>query len=118
MSTRDGDIVERKQLSPLEVFFVKAGVVTAAIVIVLYFSVDFLEGFVERKADQLNAFKGGPDFWAQMEQKLYALADQPDVPPERKKKIVDALRRLSLKYKPYVDALNGNEEPATLRKDR
>jgi hypothetical protein len=40
------------------------------------------------------------------------LADEPDLPPEKKKKIVDALHRLSIKYKPYVDALSGNDAPA------
>ena len=111
MSDNDAPHEERRQLSSLEVFFVKAGIVTAAIVIVLYFAVDFLEGFVERKADQFTALRGGPAFWATMEQKLYALADEPDLPPEKKKKLIDALRRLSSKYKPYLEALNGEPPP-------
>jgi hypothetical protein len=40
------------------------------------------------------------------------LADEPDLPPEKKKKIVDALHKLSIKYKPYVDALSGNDAAA------
>jgi hypothetical protein len=107
MSTENMASTERKELSPLETFFVKAGVVTAAIVITLYFAIDFLEGFVERKAEQLAVLKGGKAFWVTMEQKLYTLADEPDLPPERKQKILDALRRLSSKYKPYLEALNG-----------
>jgi hypothetical protein len=43
-----------------------------------------------------------------MEYKLYKLPDAPDMPPEQKKKIIDALHRLSVKYKPFVDALAGD----------
>jgi len=32
-----------------------------------------------------------------------------DLPPEKRKKIVEALHRLSIKYKPYVEALSGND---------
>jgi hypothetical protein len=53
-----------------------------------------------------------PAFWGRIETKLYSLADEPDLPPEKKKKIMDALHRLSIKYKPHVDALSGNDAPA------
>jgi hypothetical protein len=53
------------------------------------------------------ALKGAPAFWSAMEYKLYKLADAPDMPPEQKK-IIDALHRLSVKYKPFVDALAGD----------
>jgi hypothetical protein len=53
------------------------------------------------------ALKGAPAFWSAMEYKLYKLADAPDMPPEQKK-IIDALHRLSAKYKPFVDALAGD----------
>ena len=39
---------------------------------------------------------------------LLAARDAPDMPPEKKKKIIDALHRLSVKYKPFVDALAGD----------
>jgi hypothetical protein len=50
-----------------------------------------------------------------MELKLYRLADEPDLPPEKKKKIVDALRKLSTKYRPYFEAL-GDASPAEPKK--
>jgi hypothetical protein len=43
-----------------------------------------------------------------MEGKLYKLASAPDLPPEKKEKIVNALRTLSVRYKPYVDAIAGD----------
>jgi len=97
-----------KELTPLQIFFFKVGIVTAAVVVVLYASGYFLEAFIARQADQLAFLKGGPAFWSAMEYKLYKLADAPDMPPEQKKKIIDALHRLSVKYKPFVDALAGD----------
>jgi hypothetical protein len=110
----DDDLItsERKELSPLQIFFVKAVVITAAIVIVLYFAGYFLQVAIASKAEQLTFLKGGPVFWEQMEHKLYTFADQPDMPPEKKQKIIDALRRISTKYKPFIDALDGQDAPA------
>ncbi len=98
-----------KELTPLQIFFFKVGIVTAAAVVILYAAGYFLEVIIARQADQLTLLRGGPAFWSTMEYKLYTLADAPDMPPEKKKKIVDALRRLSTKYKPFVDALAGND---------
>jgi hypothetical protein len=50
--------------------------------------------------------QGGPAFWSAVEGKLYKLADAPDLPPERKDKIIKALQKLSAKYHPYIDALS------------
>jgi hypothetical protein len=97
-----------KELTPLQIFFFKVGIVTAAVVVILYAAGYFLEAFIARQADQLAFLRGGPAFWRTMEYKLYSLADEPDLPPEKKKKIIDALHRLSVKYKPFVDALAGD----------
>jgi hypothetical protein len=98
----------RGELSPLQIFFFKVGIVTAAVVVILYASGYFLEAFIARQSEQLAMLKGGPAFWSMMEYKLYRLADAPDMPPEQKKKIIDALHHLSVKYKPFVDALAGD----------
>ena len=56
--------------------------------------------------------KGGPAFWETMERKLYKLGDEPDLPPDKKQKILIALRKLPVKYEPYLDAVAGeNGEP-------
>jgi hypothetical protein len=112
--TSDDELItaEAKPLSPLQIFLVKVAIVTAAIVVILYCASYFFESFIAGKADQLTFLKGGAAFWGRVETKLYSLADEPDVPPEKKKKIIDALHKLSIKYKPYVDALGGNDAPA------
>jgi hypothetical protein len=112
MSDDDLITADKKELSPLQIFFVKVAIITAAIVVVLYFAGYFLQVAIASKAEQLTFLKGGPVFWEQMERKLYTFADQPDMPPEKKQKIIDALRRISTKYKPFVDALEGEGAPA------
>jgi hypothetical protein len=111
---------EQKELSlsPLQTFFAKVAIVTGAILITAYFvsslAVSFATSQMDKFASQMDrlALKGGPAFWGTMETKLYALADAPDLPPEKKKKIIDAIHKLSVKYKPYVDALVHDGEAA------
>jgi len=98
-----------RELTPLQIFFFKVGIVTAAIVAVLYASGYFLDAFLAREAERITVLKGGPSFWATVEYKLYRMADEPDLPPEKKQKIIDALHKLSVKYQPYIDALAGKD---------
>lgn len=92
--------------SPLQTFFVKVAIVTGAILTILFSASSLTLSFVTSQEQQLKSLGGGSAFWTALEQKLYTLADAPDVPPERKKKIIGALHRLSGKYRPYFDALN------------
>ena len=112
MSESELEVAKVHELSPLQVFFAKVAIVTLALLIVLYCASYFIQSYIESKAESLQMLKGGPAFWGTIERKLYTLADEPDLPPEKKKKIVDALHKLSIKYKPYVDALSGNDAPA------
>ena len=94
-----------QSFSPLMVFFMKLVAITAASLVFFYVVFSLVTGFIEEKMDELAILKGGPAFWATMEGKLYKLASAPDLPPQKKEKIINALRTLSLRYKPYVDAL-------------
>lgn len=106
-------------LSPLHTFLAKVAIVTGAFLIVAYFvsslTVSFANSQMDRITMEINklGLKGGPAFWSAVETKLYALADAPDLPPERKQKIIDAIQKLSVKYKPYVDAFAQDGAPAT-----
>ncbi|SDR83402.1 hypothetical protein [Bradyrhizobium canariense] len=102
---------EEYSLSPLQTFFAKVAIVTGALLTTLYFASSLAVSFVTTQSEQLKALKGGAAFWGAMEQKLYTLADAPDIAPEKKQKIIDAIHRLSLKYKPYFDALNDDGAP-------
>ena len=116
MSENDLMVAEDKPLSPLQIFFAKVAIVTAAILVILYGAGYFITSYIESQRDQLLVLKGGAAFWGTMEGKLYRLADEPDLEPEKKKKIVEALRKLSLKYKPYFEAVAGEDSSAGPKK--
>ena len=109
-------VAEDKPLSPLQVFFAKVAIVTIAILIILYGIGYFISSYLESQTESIRILKGGPAFWGLMETKLYRMADEPDLPPEKKKKIVDALRKLSTKYRPYFEALAGDNPSAEPKK--
>jgi hypothetical protein len=118
MSETESDLMvaEHKPLSPLQIFFAKVAIVTIAILAILYGAGYFVTSYIESQRERLVLLKGGPAFWGAMEGKLYKLADEPDLPPEKKKKIIDALRKLSSKYKPYFDAVAGENSPGEPKK--
>ena len=103
--------VDGRPLSPIRIFCMKVVVVTAAAVVIFYVADLLIESSIRRQAESLQILKGGPAFWGNAEKRLFAVADEPDISPEKKKKILDALRKLSSKYKPYLDALNGDVPP-------
>ena len=103
--------VDDKPLSPIQIFCAKVVVVTAAALVMFYFADAVIESSIRSQAESLQILQGGPAFWKNAERKLFLLADEPDISPEKKKKILDALRKLSSKYKPYFDALNGDVPP-------
>jgi hypothetical protein len=94
--------------SPLTTFCVKLAAITCASLVFFYVVFSLVTGFIEDKTEELAILKGGPVFWEAMENKLYRLASAPALPPEKKAKIVNALQTLSLRYKPYVDAIAGD----------
>lgn len=56
----------------------------------------------------INAnLKTGPEFWGKFEEQIYRAADEPELPPEKKEKILEALRKISKKYQPFIDAIKG-----------
>src|ERR1700687_1430596 len=85
--------VDDKPLSPIQIFCVKAVIVTAAALAMFYVAVLFIESSIRSQADSLQILQGGPAFWRNAENKLLALADEPDISPEKKKKILQALRK-------------------------
>lgn len=53
--------------------------------------------------------RGGPTFWREVEVSLIAFADQPDMTEAKKERIVEALRKVSKKYRPFIEALTERE---------
>jgi hypothetical protein len=92
-----------KPKSPLMSFAIKVAIIAFAVLLVVHLTVSIVAEEIANTA----LLKGGPQFWSSVEQSLYKFADAPDLPPEKKEKIVKALAKIYAKYQPYVDALNG-----------
>jgi hypothetical protein len=92
-----------RPLTEIQIFLIKVAAVTGAILLLMVAA--YL--FVSSQADELAFLKGGHVFWEQAENKLYKLADAPDLPEPKKAKIIAALRKLSDRYRPYFDAVEG-----------
>jgi hypothetical protein len=94
-------------------FFSKVATVSFAALAVMWISTWYIISSVV-DSDVLRALNGGPAFWAMVEWKLDHLADEPDVEPEKKEKIIRALSKLSAKYHPYLEALFSAPTPKQL----
>jgi peptidoglycan/LPS O-acetylase OafA/YrhL len=92
---------EAKPLSALKMFVAKVGAVLVAACLFLAFAISY----VRSQLEDPGIFKGGPAFWQEVENKLYKLADAKDLPEEKKARILEALRKISAKYSPYIEAL-------------
>jgi peptidoglycan/LPS O-acetylase OafA/YrhL len=92
---------QAKPLSVLQIFVVKVAAVLVAACLFLAFAISY----VRSELEDPGIFKGGPAFWQEVENKLYKLADAKDLPEEKKAKILEALRKVSVKYGPYIEAL-------------
>jgi hypothetical protein len=95
-----------RPLSAIETFIVKVGIVLTALLALVFFSGIFIQHQITN-----STIHGGAAFWKAAEDKLLKLADEPDLAPAEKAKIIAALRKLSVKYAPYIEAIVPPHEP-------
>ena len=87
-------------------FFVK----TLIIATVFYFAIQLaVSSVTSTLEEELWVLRGGPGFWHEMETKLNNFADQPDMPEWKKKRIIESLHKISVKYRPFIEALKGSD---------
>ena len=98
------DAEPSRPLTEIQIFLIKVATVTGAVFFLMV--VAYL--FVSSQAEDLAFLKGGHAFWEKAEEKLYKLADEPDLPEQKKAKIIAALRKISDRYRPYIDAVEGS----------
>jgi hypothetical protein len=92
----------------LHKFFIKVVTVLVAALIFLLMATWYVTSIIDDRME--NSFlKGGPQFWADMENKLRAFADTPDIPPAKKAAIVKQIEKVARKYRPFVDALSASD---------
>jgi hypothetical protein len=92
-----------RPLTELEKFGVKLALVLAAALIFFFAIAAYVQSQIEKNA---ALFQGGPAFWAQVEKKLHSLADERDLPDQKRAEVIEMLKKLSHKYRPYIDALS------------
>jgi hypothetical protein len=99
----------RRQLTEIETFIFKVAIVVMVIFAILFAANRFVEARVAQGAAVLREnralLRGGPVFWALVEKKLNSLADEQDIPEEKKQKIIRALEKISNRYQPYINAI-------------
>jgi hypothetical protein len=79
-------------------------------IVAIIFSISTVFTIAECRDILVESFSGGPAFWARLEKNLIKFADAPDLPPEKKAKIIAALRKIHDKNQPYLDALLSKEK--------
>ena len=115
---RPAGIAERG-LSPLAMFAAKTVIVASVVTTSIIVATSFVTGYVYDTAERLSNLTkvGGAAFWGRLEEDL-AKAAAPDsgLSPEKQKQILDQLRLVSNKWKPFVsEAYAIVTEPAPTR---
>jgi hypothetical protein len=58
--------------------------------------------------------RGGPQFWGKIEQKLDRAADvSSDLPPEKKQKLINDVRVIVARWRPFIDAVQSEMQKPT-----
>ena len=106
-------------LSPLAVFAAKTVIVAAACTTSVIIAASFLTAYVNDTAERLgNLTKvGGATFWSRLEADLGKAADpNSGLSPEKQKQILEQLRLVSNKWKPFLsEAYTIVTEPANAK---
>ncbi|WP_298884018.1 hypothetical protein [uncultured Bradyrhizobium sp.] len=89
----------RVAFSPLQTFFIKAVMIVIAVDACVSFTVSYT---AEKFAAAIGDNSG---LWANVEKAVYKLADADDFPEPRKAQLIAALKKISVKYGPYIAAL-------------
>lgn len=101
---KSAEIAERG-LSPLGVFAAKTVIVASVVTTSIIVATAFVTSYVTDTAERLSGLTkvGGSAFWGKLEEDL-AKAAAPDsgLSPEKQKQILDQLRLVSNKWKPFV----------------
>jgi len=101
---------------PLTIYLGKLLAACVGALIVVTSLMSSVENMIERQAEKFAILKGGRAFWSGFEEKLYKLADEPDIQPERKERVLEAVRKMSARYRPYLNALN--ESPSNVNPEK
>jgi hypothetical protein len=104
-------------------FVIKTVIVCAAIVVSSVVMLDYLDDFIGRRMEHMEAtlrpFMGGKQFWSRIEEELGKQADPAsDLSPEQKRKILSQIKIISDRWRPFLTeaASSITGEPSPLPK--
>jgi hypothetical protein len=90
-------------------FAIKTVIVCAAIVVSGVIMLDYLDDFISRRMEQMEATMrpftriGGKQFWTKLELELEKQADpSADLSPEQKRKILSQIKIISDRWRPFL----------------
>jgi hypothetical protein len=92
------------RLGPVTQFALKAVIAAVVVAATILFLVSTL---IERAEESINSVKiGGPAFWGKIERELARAADpKSDLPPEQRQRILNNLKTIVARWKPFVDVV-------------
>jgi len=99
----------------LQTFFIKVATVLVAALLFGWIATAYVAMQVDAQIQKLSYLKGGATFWADVEKKLGALADAPDMPPEKKAALIAKVEAVARKFRPFADALAAPPKDAGVR---
>jgi hypothetical protein len=93
---------------------VVVGIISAAAVITSSIIIARVEESTARTIASLKPDKiGGRQFWSGLEKQLDRAADpSSDLPPEEKEKLISDLRAISTRWRPFLEAIQGDQKPS------
>ena len=98
----------------LKLFAIKAGLVAIITVFAALWIIDSVANTVRESVvytmaelrEQVQFPLGGKQFWGKIEQELDHLADaSSDLPPEKKQKLINDVRLIVARWRPFIDAV-------------
>ena len=98
----------------LKLFAIKTGVVAIVTVFAALWIIDSVANTVRESVvytmaelhEQVQFPLGGKQFWGKIEQELDHLADaSSDLPPEKKQKLINDVRLIVARWRPFIDAV-------------
>jgi len=101
-------VSKRKERGAIEQFAIKVCIVAAVVSVCTIFVADWIIGSAVDAAHSLLATSsiGGRQFWERIERELDRAADpSTDLPPEKKQKIINDLRVIAARWRPFIDAM-------------
>ena len=98
----------------LKLFVIKTGLVAIITVFAALWIIDSVANTVRESVvytmaelrEQVQFPLGGKQFWGKIEQELDHLADaSSDLPPEKKQKLINDVRLIVARWRPFIDAV-------------